>query len=240
MNKKKLKMKVFMGILCIVMISMIVIPAVAAANQYCYGWYHLQSDVTGVYSYVKETSAVHHQTGTSMQKWDAIAVTNGANNWTAEVNLDWYQTDTVSTLYFTGAMQKNGNWATDLTTTISTSYLDSNNIMICTGRNGSTSTVWLFRYSLDGGTTWNNIGSGSYDYGSVWWGDRYMTTFEDVVGGMTASSSPSLAGQTTSIQYQQSGWNWYSTNLDTVFNTGMDPHITYAHTATQETGTWHS
>ena len=235
---KMVKKTILIGTLCIVIASVLVSSALA--TPYCYGWYRLQSNVTGVYSYVKETSAVHHQSGTYMQKWDAILVASGTNNFTAEVNLSWYQTDTVSTLSFTGAIQKNGAWATDLTTTIPVSNLDSNNIMICTGRNGNTSTVWLFRYSIDGGTNWNNIGSGSYDYGVIWYGDRYVTTFEDVVGGMTASISPTLAGQTTAIQYQYSGNNWYNTNLDTILNSGMDPHITYDHTLTQETGTWHS
>jgi hypothetical protein len=235
--KKMAKKSILIGTLCLFIVS-VMVPQIS--YKYCYGWYHLQNDVTGVWSYVKETSAVHHQTSSSMQKWNAILVASGTNNYTAEVNLCWFETDATSTLFFTGAIQKNGVWATDLKTTISISNLDSSTIRICAGRNGSGSTVWLFRYSLDSGTNWYNIGSGSYDYGVVWSGDRYVTTFEDIVGGMTASSSPALAGQTTSMQYQYSGNNWYNTNLDTVLNSGMDPQITYGHTATSETGTWHT
>ncbi len=237
--KKMSKKSMLIGTFCIIMASVLV--SSASATPYCYGWYHLQNRVSGVYSSVMETSAVHHQAGSSMQKWDAIAVASGTNNYTAEVNLTWYQTDSTSTLFFTGARQANGQWVLpDLTTTISISNLDSSQIKICTGRNGNSSTVWLFRYSLDGGTNWYNIGSGTYDYGVVWYGDRYVTTFEDIVGGMTASTSPSTAGTTSLIQYQDWGNMWHDASLDTILNSGQDPHITYTHSATSETGTWHS
>ena len=118
MTKKTL----LIGTLCIVMASMLF--SSASATQYSYGWYHLQKDVTGVWSYVQETSAVHHQTGNYMQKWDAILVASGTNNYTAEVNLVWYQSDSSSQLFFTAAVQKQGVWASDVTTQVSTTNLD--------------------------------------------------------------------------------------------------------------------
>ncbi|MCW3983638.1 MAG: hypothetical protein NWE96_06535 [Candidatus Bathyarchaeota archaeon] len=231
------KKAILIGTFCLVMISMLFFPA-ASATTYCYGWYHVQNDVTGVWSYVKETSAVHAQSGNYMQKWNAILVASGTNNYTAEINLCWYQTDSTSQLFFTAAVQKQGVWQSDVTTQISTTNLDSNTIRICVGRNGTGSKVWMFYYSLDSGAHWTTMRT--YDFGVVWSGDRYVTTFEDSVGAMTATSPPALAGQTTSMQYQLSGWNWYDTNLDTVLNSGQDPHITYGHTATSETGTFHT
>ena len=49
--------------------------------------------------------------------------------------------------------------------------------------------VSIFYYSLDGGTNW--ITMRTYDFGVVWSGDRYVTTFEDGVGAMAASQSAS-------------------------------------------------
>lgn len=128
-----------------------------------------------------------------------------------------------------------GGWQVDVIDEIPVSNLDSNNIKIALGKNGN---VWQFYYSLDGGANWTMMRQ--YDYGFDWTGARYVTTFEDRVGAMTASNPPTLAGQTTSIQYQYNGWSWLNTNLDTVLDSGQDPHITYGNTATSETGTFHT
>lgn len=227
--------ELLIGTLCIVMISMLVYPAFA--TQYCYGWQDLQSNVTGVMSSVKLTSAVHAQSGSYMQKWDAIAVMSfsGGNPYNiAEINLAWYQDNYVSQLWFTAAVLKQGTWQTDVTTIISVAYLDSNNIRIGCGKNGNT---WQFYYSLNGGSSWTTMRQ--FDFGYSWIGDRYVTTFEDDVGAMTASNPPTLAGQTTGIQYQDNGWSWVSANLDTVWNYATDPHITYAHGTDYETATFH-